>query len=95
MKEDIFILNEMKSPYMESFQNVLDVANPGNRIWNRHVLERSRGFHRLPRELLISLCRDILQEMRAGATPPKTAVLPELPAGIRLSAEELETFSGS
>jgi L-iditol 2-dehydrogenase len=37
---------------------------------------------------------EVLQEMRAGEAPPKTAVLPGLPAGIRLSAEELETFRG-
>jgi len=35
----------------------------------------------------------VLQEMRAGTAPPKTAVLPRLPAGARLSAEELEGFS--
>jgi hypothetical protein len=33
--------------------------------------------------------------MRAGSAAPKTAVLPQLPAGVRLSAEELETFNGS
>jgi L-iditol 2-dehydrogenase len=38
---------------------------------------------------------EVLQEMRAGEAPPKTAVLPELPAGVRLSAEELETFRAS
>ena len=38
---------------------------------------------------------ETFQEMRAGEAPPKTAVLPELPAGIRLSAEELENFRSS
>jgi L-iditol 2-dehydrogenase len=33
---------------------------------------------------------EVLQEMRAGAAPPKTAILPQLPAGVRLSAAELE-----
>jgi len=37
---------------------------------------------------------EVLQEMRAGAAPPKTAVLPQLPAGVRLSAEDLEAFVG-
>ncbi len=36
---------------------------------------------------------EVLQEMRAGKAPPKTAILPKLPAGSRLSAEELEDFS--
>jgi hypothetical protein len=32
--------------------------------------------------------------MRSGSAPPKTAILPQLPAGVRLSIDELETFSG-
>ena len=36
---------------------------------------------------------EVLREMREGKAPPKTAVLPKLPAGSRLSAEELEGFS--
>ncbi len=35
---------------------------------------------------------EVLQEMRAGSAPPKTAILPQLPAGTRLSVEELERF---
>ncbi|MBW2722366.1 MAG: hypothetical protein JRC67_09135, partial [Deltaproteobacteria bacterium] len=37
---------------------------------------------------------EVLQEMRAGKAPPKTAILPQLPAGACLSAEELEAFVG-
>jgi len=37
---------------------------------------------------------EVLQEMRAGKAPPKTAILPKLPAGACLSAEELEAFVG-
>jgi len=37
---------------------------------------------------------EVLQEMRAGSAPPKTAILPQLPAGTRLSADEMESFSG-
>ena len=33
---------------------------------------------------------DVFREMRAGTAPPKTAILPQLPAGARLSTEELE-----
>jgi L-iditol 2-dehydrogenase len=33
---------------------------------------------------------EVLQEMRAGTAPPKTAILPRLPAGVRLSTEELD-----
>jgi hypothetical protein len=36
----------------------------------------------------------VLQEMLAGSVPPKTAILPKLPAGVRLSMDELEEFSG-
>jgi hypothetical protein len=32
--------------------------------------------------------------MLAGSVPPKTAILPKLPAGVRLSMDELEEFSG-
>ncbi|MBW1982411.1 MAG: zinc-binding dehydrogenase [Deltaproteobacteria bacterium] len=32
----------------------------------------------------------VLAEMRAGSAPPKTAILPQLPQGIRLSPAELE-----
>ncbi|UCE82039.1 MAG: zinc-binding dehydrogenase [Deltaproteobacteria bacterium] len=35
---------------------------------------------------------NVLQEMRAGSTPPKTAIFPQLPSGTRLEAEELERF---
>ena len=35
---------------------------------------------------------EVLQEMREGKSPPKTAILPRLPAGSRLSVDELETF---
>ena len=36
---------------------------------------------------------EVLKEMRAGTAPPKTAILPHLPPGTRLSAKELEDFS--
>ncbi len=35
---------------------------------------------------------DVLREMHAGTAPPKTAILPQLPAGTRLSAEELDNL---
>jgi L-iditol 2-dehydrogenase len=35
---------------------------------------------------------DVLREMHAGTSPPKTAILPQLPAGVRLSSEELENL---
>jgi L-iditol 2-dehydrogenase len=37
---------------------------------------------------------EVLQEMRAGSTSPKTAILPQLPAGARLAGDDLEKFSG-
>ena len=48
------------------------------------LVKEGRSLHDLP---------EVLQEMRAGTAPPKIAVLPRLPAGARLSAEELEGFS--
>ena len=36
---------------------------------------------------------EVLREMGKGKSPPKTAILPNLPAGRRLSAEELENSS--
>ena len=48
------------------------------------LVREGRSLHDLPQ---------VLQEMRAGTAPPKTAVLPRLPAGTRLSARELEGFS--
>jgi hypothetical protein len=38
---------------------------------------------------------EVLREMREGKAPPKTAILPSLPAGSLLSTEELEVFSAS
>ncbi len=35
---------------------------------------------------------DVFREMRAGTAPPKTAILPQLPAGARLSNDELENI---
>ena len=35
----------------------------------------------------------VLREMRSGSAPPKTAILPKLSSGTRLSVKELETFS--
>jgi L-iditol 2-dehydrogenase len=35
---------------------------------------------------------DVLREMHAGTAPPKTAILPQLPAGVRFSSEELERW---
>ena len=35
---------------------------------------------------------EVLQEMRAGSAPPKTAIIPQLPAGARLSAKDLEVY---
>lgn len=35
---------------------------------------------------------EVLREMSAGSVPPKTAILPHLPPGARLSAEELENL---
>jgi L-iditol 2-dehydrogenase len=48
------------------------------------LVKEGRSLHDLPQ---------VFQEMRAGTAPPKIAVLPRLPAGARLSAEELEAFS--
>ena len=48
------------------------------------LVREGRSLHDLPQ---------VLQEMRAGTAPPKTAVLPRLPAGARLSAKELVDFS--
>jgi L-iditol 2-dehydrogenase len=48
------------------------------------LVKEGRSLYDLPQ---------VLQEMRAGTAPPKIAVLPRLPAGARLSANELEDFS--
>jgi L-iditol 2-dehydrogenase len=48
------------------------------------LVKEGRSLHDLPQ---------VLDEMLAGTAPPKTAILPKLPAGTSLSAKELEGFS--
>jgi L-iditol 2-dehydrogenase len=47
------------------------------------LIRQGRALEDLPQVFL---------EMRSGSAPPKTAILPQLPSGSRLTTEELENF---
>ncbi|GAX10719.1 hypothetical protein FisN_14Lh235 [Fistulifera solaris] len=49
--DDVLILNEMKSSYMASFTDVLEVMHPGNKYFKDLIDASSKGYQSLPRNL--------------------------------------------
>jgi L-iditol 2-dehydrogenase len=67
----------------ETVKKALDYIS-GSQVPAAALVREGRSLFDLP---------DVLREMHAGTAPPKTAILPHLPAGARLSPEELERDS--
>jgi hypothetical protein len=60
LREDILMLQDMKSDYLASFAHVLEVVHPGNRKWHRRIESNSFGYNALSPSLKQMLRTSIL-----------------------------------
>jgi hypothetical protein len=63
LNDDVFILNEMKSSYMASFNDVLEVMHPGNKYFNDLIDASSKGYQSLPNILQERLRASIVDSL--------------------------------
>lgn len=50
-EHDVFILEGMQSEYLGSYTKVLEVAHPGNKVWNDLALNYATGYDRFSSDL--------------------------------------------
>jgi hypothetical protein len=60
---DVLILEGMQSEYLASFQQVLEVAHPGNKEWNERVAHYSTGYDRWTSQIQKQVCQSLLDEL--------------------------------
>jgi hypothetical protein len=61
-KYDILFVDNMKSQYMASYNDVLDVVHPGNKNWNQLITQYSFGFTHLSQSIEYQLRNSITKE---------------------------------
>ncbi|KAG7363319.1 hypothetical protein IV203_026679 [Nitzschia inconspicua] len=64
-RTDILLVPHYASSYMASYSHVIDVAHPGNKLWNDLVKSQADGYVMLPPVLQQSLCTTLLESLTA------------------------------